>query len=40
MCGLAVGMQMNEKEYNLLDEKWVRVCDSSGNLIEVSLNDA
>ena len=28
---------MNEKEYNLLDEKWVRVCDSSGNLIEIGL---
>ena len=31
---------MNDTEFNLLDEPWVRVIDKSCNVIEVSLKDA
>ena len=33
-------MKMNETEFNLIDEKWIRVMDSSCNVTEVSLKDA
>lgn len=33
-------IEMNDTEFNLLDEPWVRVIDKSCNVIEVSLKDA
>lgn len=31
---------MNEGEFNLIDESWIRVMDKSCNIVEVSLKDA
>lgn len=31
---------MNKKEFNLLDENWIRVCSMNGQVMEVSLKDA
>ena len=33
-------MKLNEREFNLIDEPWIRVMDESCKVVEVSLLDA